>query len=556
MNPEQILAHLKRLTTTLTIKQIATLVGVFLAVVGVVAGSAYWASTPTYTLLYSDLDAESAAAVTARLKQQEIPYELVDGGQAVRVPSDRVDELRLDMASQGLPTTGRIGFEVFDRTAFGTTEFLEHINYRRGLEGELARTIATITEVSSARVHIALAKDSLFARDAQEAKASVVLKLRNNKPLASSTVAGIAGLVAASVESLRPEAVVIVDTFGRPLTHQPGEEEASGASLERQQRVERELTTKVVALLEPVVGEGHVRVNISAKLDIESQEETEERWDPTPVVRSRQASADGTAAAIAGGLAGARANTPPALSTSPATPPAPTVASAPPGGRMSETTNYEIGRLTRHTIVPQGRLSRLSVAVILDDERTPTKDDAGQTTVQAKPRSPEDIERIKGLVAAAVGLDTERGDQLTVENIGFGDQLLLEDEPPSGPLWQELPRQVLPYAPQIIRVVLVLVIAVLAIVMVLRPMIRAAFPAPMPELAVATVGSTPIVVATDNARTVAEMEGAIEAELDASLPAGEGRKLPVLSRRIARRAEEKPEDLARLVRTWLEDGER
>jgi len=235
VNPDQLLAPLKRLGSTLTPRQLATLAAAFVGVVGVVAGSAYWMNTPSYTLLYADLDPESANAVVAKLKTAKIDYVLDDGGRAVRVPMERVDELRLDMAAQGLPTTGRIGFEIFDRTAFGTTEFLEQVNFRRGLEGELGRTIGTIAEVASARVHIALPKASLFTGDNEQAKASVVLKLRNNKPLAPSTVAGIAGLVAASVESLRPESVVIIDTFGRPLSQRAGaEDEATGGQpLER-----------------------------------------------------------------------------------------------------------------------------------------------------------------------------------------------------------------------------------------------------------------------------------------------------------------------------------
>lgn len=546
MSPDQLLAHLKRLTSTLTPRQIATLAGVFVAVVAVVVGSAYWVNTPDYVLLYSDLDAESAADVTARLKSQEVPYLLEDGGQTVRVPAERVDELRLDLASQGLPTTGRIGFEIFDRTAFGTTEFLEHVNYRRGLEGELARTIATIAEVASARVHIALAKDSLFADKAEEAKASVVLKLRSNKPLARSSVNAIAGLVAASVEALRPESVVIVDTFGRPLSEVPAEsDDATATSLERQQRVERELATNVIAMLEPVVGPGRVRVNVSATLDIQSQEETEERWDPTTIVRSRQASSEGSAASVVGGIAGARANAPPAASTAPEPSTAPVLTAGPAGARTTETVNYEVSKLTRHTIVPQGQLSRLSVAVILDDERTSTTDDAGRVQVSSKPRSAESIERVQRLVAAAVGLDPSRGDQLTVENIAFGDQAPVE-EPAAGPLWQELPRQVAPYAPQIVRVVTVVGLALLAILMVLRPMMRGVLAGAVPQ----TAGSA------FAPRTVAEMEGAIEAGLDAALPeAGEGRRLPVLSKRIARRADQQPEELARLVRSWLTDEE-
>ena len=182
------LAHFKTLLKTLGGKQIAMLVVSFVAVVGVVVGSAYWMNTPTYALLVSDADAESVSAVVSKLKDAKISYELADGGRSVRVPTERADELRLQFASTGLPSAGRIGFEIFDKPAFGTTEFLEQVNYRRALEGELGRTIATLSDVASARVHIAMAKDSVFADKDQSAKASVVLKLRNNRPLSPATV--------------------------------------------------------------------------------------------------------------------------------------------------------------------------------------------------------------------------------------------------------------------------------------------------------------------------------------------------------------------------------
>lgn len=550
MTPEQLLAPLRRLSATLTPRQIATLAGTFVAVVGIMAGSTYYLNAPTYTLLYADLDPESANAVVSKLKAAKIQYVLDDGGRAVRVPADRVDELRLDMASQGLPTTGRIGFEIFDRTAFGTTEFLEQVNFRRGLEGELGRTISTITEVASARVHIALPKASLFTGDNEQAKASVVLKLRNNRPLAASTVAGIAGLVAASVESLRPESVVIIDTFGRPLFQSgPGDDDQMGVPLERQQRLERDLSAKVVALLEPVVGAGHVRVNISARLNGNSQEETEERWDPTTVIRSRQSSTDASAVAAAAGVAGARANAPPPVGQAPkpVVTPAPVMA-----GRSTETTNFEVSKLTRHTVAPRGELARLSVAVILDDIRTQTKDAEGKTQQSNKPREAAEVERIKNLVAAAVGFDAARGDQLTVENISFGEVPIDEVAAPSW--WQKVTPEVTDYAPQAIRWLGVLVIAGLAFSMVLRPMVRAVLPPPSltaagVALPAETAGAPQIV------RTVADLEGEIEAELDASTapPSAEARRLPVLSKRIAKRAETDPEQMARLVRTWLAD---
>ena len=556
MNPQQLLAHVNRLRTTLSAGQIASLVAAFVAVVGVIAGSAYWASTPSYTVLYRDLDPESANAVVTRLKAANTPYLLEDGGSTLMVPAVKVDELRLDFASQGLPTAGRIGFEIFDRTSFGTTEFLEHVNYRRGLEGELARTIATISDVASARVHIALAKDSLFTESAQQAKASVVLKLRSTRPLAASTVAGIAGLVSSAVETLRPESVVIVDTFGRPLSKPADDDERPGANPEDQQTFERDLTTKVVTLLEPVVGPGRVRVNVSARFSAETAEETEEVWDQTPVIRSRQSLSDTTASAASaskaartGGVAGARANQPPDASTAN---PQTIQASGSEGmsGRVSETVNYEIGKTTRHTVEPSGQIERLSVAVIVDDVRTPGAD--GQPASN-KPREAADLERIKGLVAASVGLDTTRGDRLTVENIAFEDAPE-EVEAPAGPWWKQVSPTVVSTlgvsVGDVMRWALVGLLALVALFAVIRPMMRAALSSPAagaaftPALAGGAGGSMP---ALAGGRTVAELEGEMQLAAEARRDPGRGSSL----RGIAAKAEQDPEHVAKLVRAML-----
>ena len=559
MAPDQLFAHFKRLTTTLSGRQLFTLAAAFIAVVAVVGGSAYWVNSPSYALLFTDLDPESAGAVVTRLKADKVDYTLDDGGRTVRVPSNKVDELRLAFASSGLPTTGRIGFEIFDRTAFGTTEFLEHINYRRGLEGELARTIATISEVASARVHIALAKDSLLTAQAEQAKASVVLKLRTNKPPSAATIAGIAGLVASSVESLRAESVVILDTFGRPLTRTSGAEidAASGAPLERQQRIERDLAARVVALLEPVVGPGHVRVNVSAALNASSSEETEERWDPTTVVRSRQSSSDANAASAAQGVAGARANAPPNASTSTAAAanaspasalPATVLTTAGTNGRTSETTNYEVSKLSRHTIAPSGEIARLSVAVIIDDERTVSQEN-GQNTVVNKPRDAKEIERIQRLVSTAVGLDAERGDQVTVENMAFEEVPLEEAPPPSGWLEKVAPRvterlDVI----EVVRVVAVLILGLMALLMIVRPMAKSLMSVPA-----ITAGAAAGAAALASAKTVADLEGEIEAELDAQLGGLDSRRMAVLTKRVSQRATQEPEHVARLIRSWVSD---
>lgn len=541
MNVEQFFAKLKGAASTLSAKQLVTLTIAFVAVVGLTIGSAYWINTPTYSVLFSDMDAESASSIVTRLKNDKVDYVLDDGGKTVRVPASRVDELRLQFASDGMPGSGRVGFELFDRTAFGVTDFLEHVNYRRALEGELARTISTISEVSGARVHIAMPQPSLFTGRDQPTKASVVLKLRHNRQPSASTVAAITGLLSASVESLKPESVVIIDNYGRPLSKTEADDGAvDGVSLERQQRIERDLTTRVIALLEPIVGIGRARVNVSAKLSSGTQEETEERWDPMPVIRSQQSVTQigASPSAPSGQLpaAGTRANLPdPGKPESPAA----VVASAAatpgtPGSHTAETTNYEVSKVTRHSLRPRGDIARLSVAVVLDDDR----EDAGQQGAQAKPRPPADIQKIHGLVAAAVGFDADRGDQLTVENIAFEETPVEEVAPQR--TWQQ-------YAPQAIeigRIAGIVLLGLVAVFGVIRPMVRHSMSA---APAVQTAGAGVSVP-----RTVQDLE----AEMDAQLGPPGAQRMPVLTRRVAALTEREPENAARLLRTWLSEEER
>jgi flagellar M-ring protein FliF len=529
-------------------------------VVGLVVGSAYWVNVPTWAVLFSDMDAESAGGVVTRLKNDKVPYLLDEGGRTIRVPAARVDELRLGFAGQGMPASGRVGFEIFDRTAFGVTDFLEHVNYRRALEGELARTISTIAEVSNARVHIAMPRPSLFAGQDQAAKASVVLKLRNNRPLPASTIIAISGLVAASVEALRPEAVMIMDTFGRPLARAPdgGDEAGGGVQLERQQRIEHELSARVVAMLEPIVGSERVRVNISAKINPDSQEETEERWDPTPVMRSQQSVSQNGASGVgagAQGVAGARANMPeppaPAKLDASGKPIAPT---APPGGaaptalaaaHVSETTNYELSRITRHRIQPRGQIARLSVAVLLDDEHTAKTDAAGATTRATKARTPKEIQKIHDVVAAAVGFDADRGDHLTVENIAFEDPAMDLQSTQAEPWWKR-------FGPQLLdggRVLSVLLVALLVVFGVIRPVTQRALSTQPMLVAAGAHAAVP--------RTISDVEGDLDAELldGDSGPTSQQRRLPALTRRVAKLTAAEPENAARLVRSWLTEDE-
>ncbi len=568
---------LRRLLTSLSPMQLASLGGVLLAVTGVVLGSAYTLTRPDYTLLYTDLDATSATAVVERLKAADVPYELVDSGRTIRVASDRADEMRLTLAAEGVPESGRIGFEVFDRTQFGTTEFLEQVNFRRALEGELARTIATIGDVASARVHIALAKKSVFSGQTEEAKASVVLKLKSGRSLSEGTVRGIAGLMAGSVESLRPEQVTIVDTAGRSLLRtSDGAAATALASAERESQVARDMEAQLVSLLETIVGPGRVRVSVAAQVSTASQEETHESFDPETVVRSRQMSSEPLREGrTAGGVAGTRANLPEPGATPPDGGDLASAETAAPNARVQETTNYEVGKRIVRRIEPSGQVSRLSVAVLVDNTVTTGTGADGATTTASTPRDAAELEQINRLVAAAIGLDPDRGDRLTVENVAF-------DVPPqeapvvapdvmsrvgetAGRLWR----------PVVMPLLVVLVVA-LAFLTVFRPLVRgllarAAEPSPLavalgPGVATAGAGggssgtspAPPMSVVgvqmPDGVPSIAELQSQFEAQLDRDLVA-QGmtpeRRVPILTKKIARRADADPAQVASAMRGWL-----
>lgn len=554
MNPEQILTRVKALAASLSRRQLITIGATFVGVVGLLVAWAYWLNAPNYQLLFSDMDPEAASQVVDKLKAEKIAYELTDNGRAVRVPADKVDELRLDLSAQGLPASGRIGFELFDRTQFGATEFLEQVNYRRALEGELARTICTLREVEGARVHIAMAKDSLFTEREQPAKASVVLKLRRRGSIDSATVNGIANMMAASIEGLKPDDVVILDSYGRQLNRPHDDDSLSGPQLDRQRDIERALSTRVVSLLEPIVGVDRVRVNVSAQLNPSSQETTEEHWDPNSVVRSHQITTDANGSPAVGGVAGARANLPPPIPASPgSTPPAKSLAAAstPTGMQTathsSETTNYEISRVTRHSITPSGEVARLSVAVILDDATTANKDKKGNVVYAEKPIPAAEIQKIQGLVAAAVGLDPARGDQLTIENIPFGETPVDVTAPDAIGLQR--------YMRQLVIGGIVGVVLLLAFVgfLVSRRLQRSKRRRLALQAAAAQAASG---AAQQLPRTVKDLESEIEAELDALTRPGEPRKLPVLTRRVGGLVSENPRGMAQLLRSWMAEDPR
>lgn len=527
--------------------QLVSLVAVFVGVVGLLIGSTWYLNRTEHRVLFSELSGEEAARVVDRLKADDVAYELRDGGRTVLVPEEQLDNLKLQFAGEGLPTSGRIGFEIFDKVAFGQTEFLEHVNYRRALEGELARTIATIAEVQSARVHIAMQKESLFGAREQPAKASVALTLKGTRALPAPAAHAITNLVAASVEGLRPEQVVIIDSHGRSLARgAAGQDDGAlaGVELEKQQKYERDMAMRVVSLLEPVVGVDRVRVNVSARLHGESQEQTREEYAPETVLRSEQVTLEGGASAVAAGVAGVRGNLPPPMqpdgTPGPAPAPPPTVQTGAGLTRTSKLSNYEVTKTVTHTIRPRGELAQVSVAVIVDDEHVTSTAQDGTVTTRRKPRDAAAMQKLQKLVAASLGIDPRRGDLVTVENIAFEAPVA---EPVTAPKWYA---RLGDQGGGAIRVVAVVVMVAMVLLLFVRPVVGRL-------LTVDRVEQAAMGMPQQLPRTIEEIEGEIEAQLDAA-PAEGDRRQPVLTRRVAQLASKEPESAAKLVRGWLTEG--
>ncbi len=381
---------------------------------------------PSYLLLYSGLSAQDASAMVEELKKEKVSYQFGSDSGSILVPAEKVYEMRMALAGKGLPQSG-VGFEIFDKSNIGTTDFVQKMNYLRAVQRELARTISQIDGVEKSRVHISIPEDSVFLEDQKEATASVFMKLKPGTRLQSRQVQGIAYLISGSVEGLSPDRVTMMDTAGR-LLNRPGEDEPgaglTGNQMELQQNMERGLEQSIQNMLEKVIGRGKVIAQVSAALDFKQVQKTEELFDPNvTAVRSEQISKEKSSGRRGSGAPGSGAAAG-----------VPGVGSNLPGGgsvgqnrsssdssqSQNETINYEINKVTRHVVEPVGNLKRLSVAVLLDGHY-PVVD--GQDQPEYQPRSAAEIEKLTTLVKGVVGFDETRGDQVIVENIPFKTDL-------------------------------------------------------------------------------------------------------------------------------------
>ena len=353
----------RKLLSSLTLRQQIS-IGLALAAVG--GGLwlfARWNRERDFHPLYANLAAEDAGAVMQKLKEEGVEFRVDDSGTGLRVPADKVAELRLRMAAAGLPKSGRIGFELFDKNSFGLTEFAEQVNYRRAIEGELERSIGALSEIERARVHISLPKDSVFLESKQEAKASVVVSLRLGAKLSAQNGAAITYLVASAVDRLAPEAVTVLDSHGNLLVR-PRKVAEAGADqpevdLDYRQKMERDLALKISSTLEPLLGADKFRVGASVDVDFTSGDQSEETFDPNKsVIVSAQKTEDISAGALQAGVPGTASNLP--------RPPARPAGSATGTTRKTENISYQTSRVVRRTRIPAGAVKRMSLAVLLD----------------------------------------------------------------------------------------------------------------------------------------------------------------------------------------------
>ncbi len=374
-------------------KKISLGVVAAVAILGII-GVVYYTGQVDYRVLFSNLTSEDASSIVSKLQEKKIPYQISASGSTISVPADKVAETRLELAASGLPQGGGVGFEIFDKKMMGATEFEQQLNYRRALQGELSRTINSLDEIASSRVHIVIPRDSLFIEQQKKPTASVTVKLKGGRTLQQPQIEGIAHLVASSVEGLNAEDVMVVDSQGNILSKNKSGSKLtnlSNSQVEYQRTVEKDLAAQIKSMLENVVGSGKAVVRVAADIDFRVTEKTEETFDPeSPVVRSSQKQAEKQMATGAG-------------------------AGTPQQEKSDELINYEINKVTSKTVMPVGEIKKLSIAVMVDG--TYTKDAKGAETFQ--PRDKKELDTLEDVVRKSAGFNATRGDQVVVTSMPF-----------------------------------------------------------------------------------------------------------------------------------------
>jgi flagellar M-ring protein FliF len=443
--------------------------------VAIGVGSWLWSMNPEYRLLYSNVSDRDGGAIVAALNQANVPYKVAEGGNSILVPARMVHDTRLRLASQGLPRGGVVGFELMENQKLGATQFQEQVNYQRALEGELARSIQTLSAVASARVHLAIPKPSVFLREQQKPSASVIVNLHAGRSLERAQIAGIAHLVSSSVAELPLKAVSVLDQHGNLLSApQSGGSGLDGNQLAYVSGIEAATIKRITDILEPILGRSNLRVQVTAEVDFSQSESTAETYAPnqkpeSAVVRSEQRSESSEPAGTSStpqGIPGAASNQPNPLVTTPIA--AATSQQASAATKKESTVNYEVDKTVRHVKSPVGVVKRLSAAVVVNHRKVAGPKPAFQPLTEAE------MAQINSLAKEAMGFSQQRGDSISVANAAFS----VEEREPAVevPLWKQPENIALAMdAGKVLAAVVVILYILLGI---LKPVLRALAEAP------------------------------------------------------------------------------
>ncbi|HAT30298.1 MAG TPA: flagellar basal body M-ring protein FliF [Janthinobacterium sp.] len=442
-----------------------------------------WNQAPDYRVLFSNYSDRDGGAITAELDKLNIKHKFSDGGTAILIPAEQVNDVRLKLAAAGLPKGGNVGFELMENQKLGVSQFLEQVNFQRALEGELARSIESVSAVDTARVHLALPKPSVFVREQQKPTASVLLNLRAGRSLEQSQVNAIIHLVASSVPELMPSNVTLVDQAGNLLSD--GKDKSANAKnldpnqLKYVQQMQQSVVKQIESIIVPIVGEGNVRAEATADVDFAQTEQAAETYKPNSppaasAIRSQQTSeTSGAGGGNPAGVPGALSNQPPGVATAPLTAAptgAPAAVAATSGPTHKDaTTNFEVDKTVRYEQKSMGGLRRLSVAVVVNYRRLVDKN--GKVSI--KPISAEEMIQINNLVKEAMGYNKERGDSFSVANSPF-DGVDKPVEASTAVEWWRDPAN-LPLAKELAKFLITALILLYLFIKIVRPMLRPVF---------------------------------------------------------------------------------
>lgn len=526
--PQKIIGQAKEFLASLTQRQrlllfggaalVALLLGTFVVVL----------SKPEMTTLYSNMEPADAQALGQQLAAKNFKYQISPDGRSVLVPSDQVQKARLEIADQGAPHSGRMGFEIFDKTNWASSDFDDKVNYQRALEGELERTIQSMTGVDAARVHLAIPQETIYTSEERPAKAAVILKTKEHR-VSPQMRRAVQQLVASAVDRLDPQSVSVVDAdAGGPESGGP-----LSASAE-EKSAEEVLNDRLLHTLEPVVGSDHVRATVRIEYAPDTVEEQDETYDPTKtavLTMQRSEEVNGGAGQV-GGAAGTPSNVPGGGTAAKAS------ANQMSSSSKSENGTYAVNRTVRHINEPAGRLKRLSVAVLVDDHYNP-----GNKYNPRQKRTPDEMKGLEDLAKAAVGFDATRGDQISVQDISF--ELLPQENPAPLSKLEKL-RQFLTTWMQFVKLGLLVLLFAGIYFVAIRPVKKQLMRSLAPE---------PVKAALPAAEETAEAlpEGETTPELPEAEEKEERPPVAQMKDEVVERVKRNPKVAARLVQSWLRE---